>query len=415
MIKNRVGIMFLAALFLSAVNTESVFAQAKAKKSSASASAIPSTTRAKVLGKPGTVVYVVDPNKPPELTAISAEKAAMEALSRTCTFGDIYSDFYLSPGNLKYTRKSGSYSVEYHDIPVDSISAEVYSSDFRKIGPVYYFKSPHYCREVVFNRPGWSRDNLYLEDHVLAWKDLEDARRFADAVYVLKLAKEGKACFNYLERGSKRLAASDIDGARADALAYIQENPKLSLIFDESNAIKIYDFCKAGDCSGAIEAALSEADSAQRNNDAARAFKAYSRAYALMTEKDQGAAQVKERLIALYSKLPEKPALPEACRRLRVQAEAKIKEPNYGAAMKLLEKLLEIAPWWPEGHYNVALLSVQLKPVKAENLIITVPLQPKNYQYAIEHMKTYLMLEPGSGNARTAQDKIYEWEMKAGN
>ena len=53
-----------------------------------------------------------------------------------------------------------------------------------------------------------------------------------------------------------------------------------------------------------------------------------------------------------------------------------------------------IAPWWPEGHFNEALVLSELR----------------YYGKAIEHMKKYVALVPDAPNARAAQDKIYVWE-----
>jgi hypothetical protein len=64
------------------------------------------------------------------------------------------------------------------------------------------------------------------------------------------------------------------------------------------------------------------------------------------------------------------------------------------AAANLYARALYIAPWWPEGHFNAALILGDLR----------------QYDKAIDHMTKYLALVPNAADARAAQDKIYAWE-----
>jgi tetratricopeptide (TPR) repeat protein len=89
-----------------------------------------------------------------------------------------------------------------------------------------------------------------------------------------------------------------------------------------------------------------------------------------------------------------KPLLPENARRFVVQAEAATDANDFAGAADLYAQALEIAPWWPEGHYNRAIMLAGLKDFAA----------------AIDEMKRYLALAPEAPNARAAQDKIYVWE-----
>lgn len=89
--------------------------------------------------------------------------------------------------------------------------------------------------------------------------------------------------------------------------------------------------------------------------------------------------------------------LPENVRRYKVQAESAIREKSYYEAADILRQALIIAPLWPEGHFNRAIV---LSEVREFNL-------------AINEMNRYLRLVPDAQNARAAQDKIYDWERKA--
>jgi len=93
------------------------------------------------------------------------------------------------------------------------------------------------------------------------------------------------------------------------------------------------------------------------------------------------AADAFEAVVRQYRDMPVKPALPEEARKFKVQAAVR-----YFDALK-------IAPWWPEGHFNRALLLGEAG----------------NYEKAVVEMRKYLMLVPEAPDARAAQDKIYGW------
>lgn len=95
-----------------------------------------------------------------------------------------------------------------------------------------------------------------------------------------------------------------------------------------------------------------------------------------------------------YRAATVKPALPEDARKFKVQAEFAVGKKEFEAAASRYKKALDLAPWWPEGRFNRALILGELS----------------RYHDAIREMKRYLTLVPDAPNARTAQDKIYQWE-----
>lgn len=97
---------------------------------------------------------------------------------------------------------------------------------------------------------------------------------------------------------------------------------------------------------------------------------------------------------ARYRSLAVKPALPEEARKYMVQAEAAVRRKSFTEAAVRYRDALKIAPWWPEGYFNRALLLGETG----------------EYKQAISNMKRYLMLVPAAPDAQAAQDKIYEWE-----
>lgn len=94
--------------------------------------------------------------------------------------------------------------------------------------------------------------------------------------------------------------------------------------------------------------------------------------------------------------LPEKPAQPEALRAYKVAAEAAVRDKQWKDAVQQYRKALAVDPFWPQGHFNLALLYAELH----------------RYESAGVEMQKYLLLAPDAANARQAQDKIYEWRAK---
>lgn len=96
-----------------------------------------------------------------------------------------------------------------------------------------------------------------------------------------------------------------------------------------------------------------------------------------------------------YHALQVKPFVSEEQRKYIVQANAMSQNKEYNKAIDLYNKALEVDQTaYPAAYSNLALLSSQIQ----------------NYDGAIFYMKEYLLLEPEAADARSAQDKIYEWE-----
>ena len=102
-----------------------------------------------------------------------------------------------------------------------------------------------------------------------------------------------------------------------------------------------------------------------------------------------------QEVVAKYRAAKPKPVLPEEARKYKVQAEFMVQEKRTDRAIELYGKALDIAPWWPEGHYKLALILGDAK----------------KYSDAMREMKRYLLLTPDGRDARAAQDKIYQWEV----
>lgn len=105
-----------------------------------------------------------------------------------------------------------------------------------------------------------------------------------------------------------------------------------------------------------------------------------------------------EPIAAEYAALKVKPPVSEEQRKFIVQANSLREQKKYNDAISLYVKAIQLDHTsYPAGYYNIALLDAQLG----------------FYDNAIYEMKKYLLLMPDATDARSAQDKIYEWELMA--
>ncbi len=98
-------------------------------------------------------------------------------------------------------------------------------------------------------------------------------------------------------------------------------------------------------------------------------------------------------VVADYRAANPKPAISEDVRRYQIMAEADIRAKRNEDAANAYEAALKLAPWWPEGQFDIALV------LGASG----------RYSEAIQHMNKYLALVPDAPDARAARDKIYVW------
>lgn len=87
------------------------------------------------------------------------------------------------------------------------------------------------------------------------------------------------------------------------------------------------------------------------------------------------------------------PDIDESVRRQKVFAENAVREKRLWEAADAFEQGLALAPWWPQGNYNLALVFAELR---ADALAAR-----------------YLHFVPDAANARAALDKIYLWQAEA--
>lgn len=99
-------------------------------------------------------------------------------------------------------------------------------------------------------------------------------------------------------------------------------------------------------------------------------------------------------VVRQYRGTRPKPVLSEEARKFKVQAEFAISQKRFSDALSHYSSALEAAPWWPEGHFNSALIFAETE----------------DYESAIASMQRYLQLVPEAPDARAAQDRVYQWQ-----
>ena len=103
-----------------------------------------------------------------------------------------------------------------------------------------------------------------------------------------------------------------------------------------------------------------------------------------------------QNVVHAYQAATKKPELPEEARKFKIQAEDALNDKRLQDAADRYEDALHVAPWWPEGHFNRALVLSEIG----------------DYSGAVNEMQRYLALVPDAQNARAAQDKVYVWQGK---
>lgn len=105
-------------------------------------------------------------------------------------------------------------------------------------------------------------------------------------------------------------------------------------------------------------------------------------------------------IAARYCSLVEKITISEEQRKYIVQANLANDQKMYNKAIEFYNKAIELDQTaFPAAYSNLALISALAN----------------NFEAAVFNMKKYLLLEPEASDARSSQDKIYEWEMMIQN
>jgi tetratricopeptide (TPR) repeat protein len=119
-------------------------------------------------------------------------------------------------------------------------------------------------------------------------------------------------------------------------------------------------------------------------------------AAALRISNQAGRQELLSTVSALFKSHPELAELPEEARKHSLRAEVLIQEKDLSGAVKEFDQALGLAPFCPVLYYNQAVILANLK----------------QYNQAVEQMKTFVTLAPEDQKAREAKDLIYQWEFR---
>lgn len=228
---------------------------------------------------------------------------------------------------------------------------------------------------------------LVLDDKKLLAEQHREFLEFLAIPYLEARLLEAGYDPNVMEGGQLPLSWAALHHARSTATKLLQRGANVELAIDQLQAISL----GLRGATGLTAKRRSE----QANVGVALLTKLSRQA------KRGGLAGITEarfqEAVALYQGAAAKPQLPESARQFLVQAGSATREKAYQEAADLYEQGLAIAPWSPEGHFNLALVLAELEELDS----------------AILEMTRYLALVPTASDARAARDKIYDWQRKA--
>jgi tetratricopeptide (TPR) repeat protein len=244
------------------------------------------------------------------------------------------------------------------------------------------------------------------------WRGLSFFRmnRFADAsrdfeTYLSSHRDDVQAVFF---QGMAYLKTGENAKAKVNAQRIIDLDPTKEMYFTGDHLLDIYDLeMRRRVVKKSVEEAHAAMDEAKTITSKSLANIKLTEAFAKLNtawlyasgieQEDRDFYQtILKDIFIVHSQLKDKPEIPEAARKYMVQATSATTSKNYTGAIILWNKVLAIAPYYPNAYFNKALLY--------ENI--------GDFRSSIENMNKYIELYPDAKDARGAKDKIYEWEGK---
>ena len=118
--------------------------------------------------------------------------------------------------------------------------------------------------------------------------------------------------------------------------------------------------------------------------------------YIVDLQKNPNDYALREKIIKHVQTMKPKPAGPEEARRHFIEGNTLLKaakdQRSYGLARDAYRQCLLVAPWWADAYNNYA-VALELSG---------------QFDDAVNALKLYIVTNPGEGETRKAQDKIYE-------
>lgn len=340
--------------------------------------------------------------------AIKDISKAISLSPQTLSLYEVRANCYEAKG--QYDKAIADYNMALSK--VNNNDKELYQTYFKR--GLSYFYNGQYKESVndlnqaltLAQKTGKTTTDIYL----LRAKAYLNLNKYPEAIddfniYLTASPDDTKALFMqgyaYYKNGEK-------ENARTNALNFIKSDPVAGVRFSGDNILEIYDLDLRREKSKQLlhEAQvliLEQASSVSKSlaniklNDA---FKNLDEAWlyvpSLTTEDLILKDTIMERLFKVYPLLKTKPEISESLRKYAVQATGATKEKKYDNAIDLWTNTLKISPCYPVAYYNRALL------YEIKGMI----------RSAISDMESYVKLSPDAPDARSAKDKIYEWEAK---
>lgn len=132
---------------------------------------------------------------------------------------------------------------------------------------------------------------------------------------------------------------------------------------------------------------------------------------------DAGRKEVKKEREAVFDKiadnyrhLPLKPVLPSEAKELAHQAKTSLDANDWSTAVERYKQASEMAPWWPDGRYILALLASHYPSGYTFDKYDTYERKSGRYPYAVEEMNAYLALDPNGPESRKARKRMEGWQ-----
>ncbi|HEY3053598.1 MAG TPA: tetratricopeptide repeat protein, partial [Thermoanaerobaculia bacterium] len=161
-----------------------------------------------------------------------------------------------------------------------------------------------------------------------------------------------------------------------------------------TNAAKRLNPTIYGDAERRVIDLEQEGKAAEGRHSLYRALREYSAACRIWAGAELRARQ-RQNVFRVYNRLPAKPVLPAAVIDIARRAQETLRVRNLHEAAETYEDALEIAPWWPEGYYNLALV----RAAEAD------------WRGAIANMRDFLAITSDAAARDHAHDLIEEWSL----
>lgn len=342
---------------------------------------------------------------------------ALTDISKAITLSPNTSSLYSVRGDCYYGE--GIYDKAINDYTTalsnkgNKLDKQLLYLTYYNRGQVYFRTSQYQSAIDDFNQAiGLANDAHQNVTTIHSWRAMAymNTKNFPEVIndFDIYLAANPNDLSGLFYQGFAYMKNGETEKARANASRLLEADPTHEVFFSGSRMMEIYNLdtrrIKSKQLVNEANTLIAEEKSASSkvlaNMKLADAFKNLDTAWLYAPDISAEEKDLKDSILndifRVYPQLKTKPEISEFVRKYAVQASGATKERKYDEAIGLWSKVLKISPFYPMAYYNRALL-LALK---------------EDYRSSILDMQNYLNLLPEASDARTAKDKIYEWEGK---